>query len=93
LRKVERALPCNRNNTLHWASCRFGNIIAEGRINPKVAEQLLIAAAKINGIWREDGREDCIATIRSGLRAGIAEAELLGFGAEQGACVWSIDHD
>jgi hypothetical protein len=80
LRKVEQATPPSngqpgeRNATLHWASCRHGNMIGEGSFKSReVAEHLLIEAAKVCGIWQDDGEEQCLATIRSGIETGIKE--------------------
>jgi hypothetical protein len=74
LREIERAKRHdNRNKCLHWGAARFGNMIAEGVITPEVAEKLLIGAAKTNGLWREDGAAQCLATIRGGIRRGIRE--------------------
>jgi hypothetical protein len=41
LRVVETAQPGTRNARLFWAACRFGEIIAEGRLRPAVAEAVL----------------------------------------------------
>jgi hypothetical protein len=46
-------------------------MFAEGKIKREVAERLLEGAAKINGLWREDGAEAVRATIRSGIETGI----------------------
>ena len=74
LREIERAKRNdNRNKCLHWGAARLGNMIAEGVIAQEVAEKLLVGAAKTNGLWREDGEAQCLATIRGGIRAGIEE--------------------
>jgi hypothetical protein len=73
LREVERAIVTNRNKCLHWGAARFGNMIAEGVITQEVAEDLLVKAAKRNGLWKEDGAVQCLATIRGGIRRGIRE--------------------
>jgi hypothetical protein len=73
VRCVEHSAPGNRNNLLHWAACRFGNMVGEGKLQRNVAEHLLISAAKTCGLWREDGEAQCRATIRSGLDVGIEE--------------------
>jgi Bifunctional DNA primase/polymerase, N-terminal len=73
LRCVECGEPGNRNNLLHWASARFGNMIGEGKMLRRVAEQLLIEGAKACGLWRDDGEAQCRATIKSGLDVGIEE--------------------
>jgi hypothetical protein len=73
LRCIMHAEPSNRNNLLHWAACRFGNMIGEGKMLRNVAEHLLIEAARACGLWREDGEAQCRATINSGLDVGIEE--------------------
>jgi hypothetical protein len=69
--KVEAAQRGERNRLLNWVSYVFGAMIAEGVLKRSVAEELLRSAAWINGLWREDGAEQCRATIRSGLDAGM----------------------
>jgi hypothetical protein len=71
LQKVAHALPGTRNRLLNWASYQFGTMIAEGVIVRDTAEQLLRGAAQTCGLWREDGAAQCMATIKSGLVAGI----------------------
>jgi Bifunctional DNA primase/polymerase, N-terminal len=73
LLKVERARVGERNNTLFWGACRFGEMIGEGRIKREIAEHLLEEACKISGLWGDpgDGPEVCWVTIRSGIETGI----------------------
>jgi hypothetical protein len=73
LRQVEYAKPGERKQLLHWAACRLGEIIAEGRINPDIASLLLEGAAKTNGLWHDDGPQQCQSTIKSGIGAGIRD--------------------
>lgn len=68
LRKVELAQRGNRNAMLFWASCRFAEIVSEGRLKREVAEQLLRSAARVNGLVRDDGEGQVTATIASGFR-------------------------
>jgi hypothetical protein len=70
LLKVEKAQRGNRNNMLHWAACRFGEMIGEGKIKREIAEQLLEGACRLNRLWMDDPRE-VRATIKSGLDQGI----------------------
>jgi hypothetical protein len=72
--KVEQAQPGERNRLLHWAACRFGEMIFEGVIRPEIATLLLESSAKICGLWRDDGAAQCRATIKSGIAAGIRDA-------------------
>jgi hypothetical protein len=70
--KLERTAKGNRHKMLYWTACRFGNVIGEGKIKIKVAEHLLVEAAKVNGIWNDDP-DNCLTTIRDGLRKGREE--------------------
>jgi hypothetical protein len=72
LRKVEQAKLHTRNDRLYWAACRFGEIMTEGRLQPKVAVQLLRNAAQMCGLTKDDGECAVMATILSGLRRGAA---------------------
>jgi hypothetical protein len=74
VRKVEYSKRGERNRLLNWGAYQFGGIVAEGLINPAVAELLLEGAAKTCGLWRDDGPGQCKATIKSGLRAGVRDA-------------------
>jgi putative DNA primase/helicase len=71
LQVVEQAKPRTRNVKLYWAACRFGEIMTEGRLQPKVAVQLLKSAAQLCGLVRDDGERAVVATILSGLRRGL----------------------
>jgi hypothetical protein len=73
LRIVEMAPPSTRNDRLFWAACRFGEIAAEGLLTLPVAEQVLIVAAYLNGLVRDDGIARVRATIASGLTTGLAQ--------------------
>jgi hypothetical protein len=73
LRIVEMAPPSTRNDRLFWPACRFGEIAAEGLLNPPVAEQVLTSAAHFNGLVRDDGLGQVRATIASGLTTGLAQ--------------------
>ncbi len=69
LRVVEQAEPGTRNARLFWATCRLSEIVAEGRLRPEVAVQLLISAATICGLVRDEGGiRSVLATIRSGMK-------------------------
>ena len=69
LRVVETAPRGTRNDRLYWAACRFAEIVAEGKLKPNVAEQLLSSAAWLCGLTRDDGKRAVEATITSGLRS------------------------
>src|SRR5262249_11936077 len=72
MHKLETERPGNRNALLNWTAYTFGRILVEGHFRTRRdAETLLRGAAWINGLWQEDGAEQCRATIKSGLDAGI----------------------
>jgi hypothetical protein len=63
-----------RNHRLNTTAYIFGRMIVEGCISTrKDAEWLLRSGAWINGLWQEDGAEQCRATMKSGLDAGIQD--------------------
>ena len=72
MRVVENAQPGTRNDRAFWAACRFAEIIAEGRLQPSVAEQLLRSAAWLCKLTHTDGEGAVAATIRSGLKRGAS---------------------
>jgi hypothetical protein len=74
LRKVENAEVGRRNELLNWASYRLGQVCAEGKLNPDIAALLLEGASKECGLWHDDGPQQCLATIKSGIGAGIRDA-------------------
>jgi len=74
LKLVEQAKPGTRNGLLFWATCTLRNtVIAEGKLQPEVAVQLLISAATVCGLVRDDGIRSVLATIRSGLKSRDAD--------------------
>jgi hypothetical protein len=77
--KLETERPGNRNALLNWTAYTFGRILVEGFIKTRRdAEWLLQSAACANGLWRDDGAEQCKATIKSGLDAGMrAQREMI----------------
>jgi hypothetical protein len=62
-----------RNNALFVAACRAGGLIAAGGLDQAKAEALLLDAADRVGLVRDDGEAKCLATIRSGLTAGVQQ--------------------
>ena len=65
LRIVERASGDDREPTLFRVACLVREIIAEGKLLPRVAIALLRGACKANRLWQED-RELCSRTIAAG---------------------------
>ena len=75
LRQVGGARKGERNRLLFWGACRFGEIIAERKVQPDWAIRLLMDAAWANGLRREEGgNQACLDTIASGF--GTIEAQL-----------------
>jgi hypothetical protein len=62
-----------RNNALFKAACRARDLIAAGGLDQAKAEALLLDAAGQVGLVRDDGEASCLATIRSGLTAGVQQ--------------------
>ena len=67
LRAVENAPVGVRNARLYWAACRFSEIVAEGVLPREVAKQVLVSAAQLSGLTRDDGVAATEKTIASGL--------------------------
>jgi hypothetical protein len=65
LRKVKFAPESQRNSTLHWGACRFGEAIRKGEIETAAAEPALLSAALHAGLPEKEARR----TIASGFRA------------------------
>jgi len=60
-----------RNNRLNYAAFCLYQLVAGGELDGGEVEQRLIAAAEANGLLADDGLRQVIATIRSGMRAGL----------------------
>jgi hypothetical protein len=74
MRGLEHAARGARNHRLNTTAYIFGRMIVEGCIRTRRdAEWLLRSGAWINGLWQEDGAEQCKATMKSGLDAGIQD--------------------
>jgi Primase C terminal 2 (PriCT-2) len=65
LRMVERAKDAERKPTVFRVACVAREIIAEGKLHPRIAIELLREACKANRLWQED-RELCCRTIAAG---------------------------
>ena len=75
LRIVERASGNDREPTLFRVACLVREIIAEGKLLPRVAIALLREACKANHLWQED-RELCSRTIAAGFLTVERKAKL-----------------
>ena len=62
-----------RNAALNTAALKLGHMIARGWIGRSEVEQALIGAMKKNGAVADDGMPAALATLRSGIEAGMAE--------------------
>jgi hypothetical protein len=61
----------SRNHQLNRASFSLSQLVAAGELVASDVESALIEAAVSNGLVAEDGMQQCLATIRSGARAGL----------------------
>jgi Bifunctional DNA primase/polymerase, N-terminal len=60
-----------RNNMLNKLAFKMGGLVANGWIDEALVIRVLMLGAAECGLLREDGEEQCLATIRSGLSAGM----------------------
>ena len=51
---VARGAEGERNNRLHWAACRVGEMAKEHKVSPAAAEQSLVSAAVQSGLGNGD---------------------------------------
>ena len=73
LRKVAGERRGSRNTTLNNAALSLGHHVGSGRLSEDLVHRLLFDAAVQSGLVEEDGAQSALATIGSGLRAGIAD--------------------
>ena len=62
-----------RNLRLFQAAANLGELVGAHLLPQDLAEARLEHASQSNGLWREDGARAVLATIRSGLRKGMAQ--------------------
>ena len=62
-----------RNLRLFQAAANLGELVGAHLLPLDLAEARLEHASQSNGLWREDGARAVLATIRSGLRKGMAQ--------------------
>lgn len=62
-----------RNNALNAGAYRLGRFVAGAGLEEEEAIKRLLRAAEQNGSLAEDGHAHCLATMRSGLRAGATK--------------------
>ena len=61
-----------RNLRLFQAAANLGELVGANLLSQDMAEGALETAAQENGLWREDGPHAVRASIRSGMRKGMA---------------------
>jgi hypothetical protein len=71
--EVTRASSGQRNSQLNTSSLKLGHYVGGGVLDEKRVIDEMMAACKVNGLLADDGREQCLATIVSGLSAGKAQ--------------------
>jgi Bifunctional DNA primase/polymerase, N-terminal/AAA domain len=67
------AAEAGRNETLNTQSFIVGHYVGNGEIGFDVATHDLLGACDENGLLHDDGQQQCLATIKSGLNAGAKE--------------------
>ena len=73
-----------RNNALHHAALAVGNYVAGAGMDEANAIDVLLDAAKVNGLVDEDGQRACLATIHSGIRYGRTRPRAVPEAKDQG---------
>jgi hypothetical protein len=60
-----------RNRQANRTAFSLNQLVAIGELSSAEVERALIGACERNGLLAEDGMRQCLATIRSGARAGM----------------------
>jgi predicted P-loop ATPase len=71
--EVASAPEGTRNDALNKASYRLGQYIGAGELSDEQATETMLAACESNGSLEDDGKGQCLATIKSGIRGGIED--------------------
>jgi bifunctional DNA primase/polymerase-like protein len=71
--EVARASKGKRNSQLNTSSLKLGHYVGGGVLDEQKVIDEMMAACEANGLLAHDGREQCLATIDSGLSAGKAQ--------------------
>lgn len=69
--RVANAAPGTRNDALNTAAWRLGRLVVGGELDPQHAAHALWEAARACGLVDDDGAQQVMRTIGSGLRAGM----------------------
>lgn len=72
IRILADAPPGTRNHELNRSAFNLGQLVAAGMLDEDQVRAALLLAAERNGLLADDGQRQTEATIRSGLRAGMA---------------------
>lgn len=68
--RLRYAVTGGRNGQLNASSYTLGRIVGAGLLTDDAVREALLSACEGNGLLRDDGRGQCLATIASGLQAG-----------------------
>jgi hypothetical protein len=68
---VVSASPGGRNNQLNTSTFKLATLVGAGVLDEHAVETTMMQAAVTCGLVADNGRDKCLATIRSGLSAGI----------------------
>ena len=71
--EVASAPDGTRNQALNDASFKLGQYIGAGELSEEQAADVMLAACESNGLLADDGKGQCLATIKSGIRGGIKD--------------------
>ncbi len=74
--KVARTPSNGRNIQLNEAACKMGGFIGDGWIDRQVVEAALFGAAAACGLVKDDGARAALATIKSGIEAGMESSRV-----------------
>lgn len=69
--ELDHAAPGSRNHTLNVMAFGLGQLVGAGALDEDSVERALYDAADRNGLLQDDGERAVIATMRSGLSAGM----------------------
>ncbi len=69
--RLAQAMKGTRNDALNTAAFRMGQLIAGGEVDEGDARKGLLDAAHANGMIHDDGEAAAVATLESGLAAGM----------------------
>jgi Bifunctional DNA primase/polymerase, N-terminal/AAA domain len=71
--EVARAPNGKRNHQLNVSSMKLGHYVGGGELHEKRVIDAMMEACRSNGLLAEDGTDQCLATIKSGLEKGKSQ--------------------